>query len=230
MNQIRKAIIALVILSYIVCFSIYKNLTRLKTADLKLSVGYVNTELVKTKFYVIATVYNPASFESRYESYRKFEMHMQSFGIKLITVELVFFNQTFRVTKSNQSNHIQLRTNDVLWYKENLINIAIKRLPKECEWIAWIDLEVEFLNQNWVVDTVYALEKYKIVQMFEIVRILGPTRRIIEAHASFGWCHTVNQLNSKSLPYSILRLKYNDTHAYFKWLKTEMYCTSGYGK
>jgi hypothetical protein len=236
MNRlIRKAIVILALFIcnyYLICLITYVNLPgfKIELGDQNRDFGVVYNELDKNRFYVIVNVFNPASFNSRYESYWKFEKHIKTFGVKLITVELAFNDQDFKITSANNTYHIQLRTDDVLWYKENLINIAIKRLPKECRWVAWVDMEVEFLNKDWVIDTMYALDKYKLVQAFEIVRILGPTQKIIEAHAGFAWCNTVNQLNLKDLPYSVLKLKYSETHAYFKWLKNEMYCTTGYGE
>jgi hypothetical protein len=144
-------------------------------------------------FCVIACIFNPVSFESRYKSYMLFEQHILSFGVYLMTIELVVGNQTFQVTDANNSRHLQFKTNDILWYKENLINIGIKRSPAHCNYIAWIDLEVRFLNMNWVRDTMNALEQFKVVQLFEIVKILGPESQTIEAHMAYGQCFSKNR-------------------------------------
>jgi hypothetical protein len=145
------------------------------------------------EFCVIAALFNPVSFESRYTSYLLFEQHMLSFGIYMMTIELTVGNQTFQVTDTNNPRHLQFKTDDILWYKENLINIGIKRSPDHCQYIAWIDLEVEFLNRNWVRDTMNALENSKVVQLFEIVQILGPEAQILDAHMAYGQCYAKNR-------------------------------------
>jgi hypothetical protein len=168
-------------------------------------------------FCVVTSIFNPVPFESRYKSYMLFEQHILSFGVYLITVELVVNNRTFQVTDANNPRHIQLRTPDVLWYKENLINIGIKRSPAHCKYIAWIDLEVRFLNMNWVRDTMNALEQFKVVQLFEVVKILGPESQTIEAHIGFGQCHTKNRVGIYA---GKLKKKYNVSHKH--------YCAPGY--
>ena len=71
--------------------------------------------------YVIAVISNPARFARRYELFNEFCERMQSEKhVKLITVELQQGCRDF-VTNST----IKLRTGDEIWYKENLINIAV---------------------------------------------------------------------------------------------------------
>jgi hypothetical protein len=167
---------------------------------------------------VVANYFNPMQFKKNYENYRKFEKHMASFDVPMITVELVFDNRTFQVTSENNSNHIQLRTNDILWYKENLINIGIKKSPKTCKYIAWIDLEIEFSNKNWVEHTKKALEEFDVVQVFEVANVLGPNRTIIEQFVSYGLC---NQKMKFGLNYSDFEAMYD--------VKLIPFCHSGYG-
>jgi hypothetical protein len=148
-----------------------------------------------TDFCVIAAIFNPASFKTQYEQYEKFKIHMLSFGVRLITVELVVNNQTFRVTQPNTPYNMQLKTDDVMWYKENLVNIATRKY-NECEYIAWMDIELEFLNRDWVRNTIESLNVHKIVQPFEMVRILGLKSEVIEAFPSFGICHVSEKENA----------------------------------
>jgi hypothetical protein len=166
------------------------------------------------EFCVIAAVYNPASFESRYSSYLQFKKHMSSFGVYLITIELAIGNQTFQVTQANHPRHLQFKTDDILWYKENLINIGIKRSPDHCKYIAWIDLEVEFLNRNWVRETMTELQHNNAVQLFEIVKILGPHSEVLDTHKAYGWCFSRTRRSPK------LKKKYK--------IQINSYCAPGY--
>lgn len=149
--------------------------------------------LIHPTFFIIVALFNPSLYERRYELHRQFEGYISKFGATMITVELVFNNESFRVTQTNNPNHIQLKTNDYLWYKENLINIAIKRLPDHCEYVAWVDGDLEFLNPNWIYDTIDALEIYNIVQLFHEAHFLGPKNETHRIDMSFGFGYATNQ-------------------------------------
>jgi len=60
--------------------------------------------------------------------------------------------------------HLKFKLNNILWVKENLINLAIKHLPNEAEYIAWSDRDIYFLNPLWVEKTIEKLKIYDIVQ------------------------------------------------------------------
>jgi hypothetical protein len=139
-------------------------------------------------FCVITTVFNPASYKSRYWVYRFFRKHVESFGVRLVTVELAIGNQIFNVTEPNNTDHVQLRTDDILWYKENLVNIGAKKMATQCEYFSWIDADMVFENKHWVDETISALEQYKIVQLFENVNVLGPNGRTHRTHTGLSKC------------------------------------------
>jgi hypothetical protein len=101
-------------------------------------------------------------------------------GVKLLTVELQNGNRPY-VTKAD----IKLRTNSTLWFKENLINIAVQHLPECWEYMAWIDSDLYFQNKNWVSDTIDQLQMYKIVQLFSHAIDLGPKKETLQVHTSF---------------------------------------------
>ena len=105
-----------------------------------------------SSFAVITVIFNPVGYKSRYNHYRKFEAHMAQSGVQLYTVECIFESTTrfglpaqkFEVTRAGEHRHIQLRAPSILWMKENLINVAIQRLPSHIEYVAWIDGDIEF--------------------------------------------------------------------------------------
>jgi hypothetical protein len=97
--------------------------------------------------------------------------------VKLITVELQNGHREFQ-TESD----IQLRTDDYLWYKENLINIAVTHLPHYWKYMAWIDADIEFSNKNWAQETIDQLQTYKIVQLFSHAIDLGEKHETLQVH------------------------------------------------
>ncbi len=101
---------------------------------------------------IISVIFNPVRYRTRYERYRKFSDHMARSGINLFTVECIFDSATrfglppqqFEVTQSGNPQHFQFVAPSIIWMKENLINMAVQRLPSHIDRIAWIDADVEF--------------------------------------------------------------------------------------
>lgn len=62
---------------------------------------------------------------------------------------------------------IQLRTGSLLWHKETLLNKIVADLPKQYKYVFWVDADVLFTNNNWLVDGVQALQRSAIIQPFE---------------------------------------------------------------
>jgi hypothetical protein len=140
-----------------------------------------------TTLYVITPISNAAEFKSRYKLYHEFANRVKHVkNIVHITIELAIGKQKYNVTKWWNRHHIQLRTNRILWHKENLINIAIERLPKDWKYVAWVDADVYFTNQQWPTDTIQQLQSYDVVQLFTHSIDLGPIGQPIGTHEGFG--------------------------------------------
>lgn len=105
-------------------------------------------------------------------------------GVKLITIEQAFGHRPFMVTDSGNPYHVQVRTVEELWHKENLVNVAAARavhidpLARE---IAWVDADcfpmcpaVEWFEETW-----HALQHYEFVQMWEWLINFGPKNEMI---------------------------------------------------
>ncbi|CAF4175519.1 unnamed protein product [Rotaria sp. Silwood2] len=148
-------------------------------------------------FGVVTVLFNPIKYKSRYESYHKFDEHMSRSGVTLLTVECIFESpesmglpkQKFEITRANDPRHLQISAPSVLWLKENLINIAAKCLPSYVEYIAWLDADIEFERLDWPHLTIYQLQQYPIVQLFELCSFLGPSGKsqILRQDYSFAY-------------------------------------------
>ena len=149
----------------------------------------------KDKFHVIGVISNPMRFGRRYDLAQKWIKHMQSAGVNLWITELQTGDRPFIITQPNNPRHHQLRSFEVLWHKENMINLTIQRLPPDWETVAWIDMDVEFVNQGasrdtpdaWVVETLHQLQLYKVVQMWQQAIDLGPNDESLAMHQGFMW-------------------------------------------
>ncbi len=133
-----------------------------------------------SKFYVITCISNPVRYRSRYTLYLKFKEMVESAGVKLITVEQAFGNRNFEVTERDNPAHLQVRSVDELWAKENMLNLGIEYLmqidPGARE-VAWVDADVSpmRLPREWFEETWHALQHYEVVQMFEWAQDLDPS-------------------------------------------------------
>lgn len=148
-----------------------------------------NDRCLLDKFYVVAVISNPVRYTSRYALYEKFREHMKASGVKMLTVELQLGDRCFQITEKDNPMHLQLRTWDEIWHKENMINLGIARLPVDWEYVAWVDADVTFTNPNWPLDTVQALQHNYFVQMFQNAIDLGPNGETIQLHNGFVWSY-----------------------------------------
>lgn len=141
---------------------------------------------------VITVISNPVRYRSRYELYRKFERSMREAGATLITVEQAFGERPFEVTERDNPLHVQIRGEDELWLKENMINIGINYASQvfpDWKYLAWVDADVQPMTGSarpWLEETVQQLQHYHVVQMFETAYDLDPAGKVIgKAQQSF---------------------------------------------
>jgi len=141
-------------------------------------------------FYVVAPVSNPVRFRQRYEVFKRFREFVLNAGGRLVVVELVQGDRAHQVTEPGDPyTEIQLRTREELWFKENMINIAISRLPEDWEYVAWVDADLIFTRRDWLLETVEQLQHFAVVQMWQTAVDLGPTEEVMQVHKSFGYVH-----------------------------------------
>lgn len=114
--------------------------------------------------WVISCFYNSNSYQTKPKNYNKFIERIEAANIPYLVVECAFNDQPFTLKKS--PSIIQIRTQDIMWQKERLLNIAIDRLPSKCKKVAWIDCDVLFENPDWAKETVRQLKHNKVVQPY----------------------------------------------------------------
>src|SRR5882672_4375394 len=96
----------------------------------KHSATFTRPDIITDLLYVITPIFNPVRYRSRWKNYKNFEKHILDSGAHLVTIEFAFGNRAHVFTEAVHPNHtiIHVRTNNEIWIKENLINIAISRL------------------------------------------------------------------------------------------------------
>ena len=132
--------------------------------------------------WVITTYFNPVGYQALRRNYARFAAPIVQAGLNLVTVECAFGEGMFELTPSPQV--IQVRTNDMLWLKERLINLAILRLPPHAQKIVWVDADILFTNPAWAQQTATLLDRWPIVQPFDCVERLKPRQNASDGGAA----------------------------------------------
>lgn len=136
--------------------------------------------------HVIATCFNPIRYLSRYTLYSDFVAMATAAGATVWVAELAFGERPSEVSECDDPYHLQFRTSAEVWHKEAMINAAVRRLPRDWQYVAWVDADVMFTNPQWVQETIQQLQHYQIVQMFVNAVDMCPANSILKRVSSFG--------------------------------------------
>ena len=146
-------------------------------------------DIVTEPLYVVTCITNPMRFWSRYELYHEFEKRITDSGAILYTIEAAYGERQHAVTCTDNPRHIQLRMKDELWHKENLLNLAIQRLPADWKYVAWIDADIQFARPDWATETLQQLQRYDVLQLFREAIDLGPEYQTLKRHFGYVWSY-----------------------------------------
>lgn len=117
------------------------------------------------EFVAIATYYNPCRYVTRRRNYDTFIEGLRRQGIRCITIECAFGSSDFELPIAPDVIHIRAR--DVLWQKERLINLVTTSLPRKCKYLAILDCDIVFDNEDWASDLIRVMQTSPIAQVFE---------------------------------------------------------------
>jgi len=151
-----------------------------------------NNDPIEEKLNVIAVISNPCLYARRYKLFNEFIKRMEEDEhVNLFIVELVYNDQSFVITNKSNKNHLQLKTDDPLWHKENMINLGVQHLlPKNYKAFAWIDGDIEFDNNSWALDTLKILNGCKdVVQLFSHCVDLNHDNTNLNIFNGIGYCY-----------------------------------------
>jgi hypothetical protein len=116
--------------------------------------------------YVVTVVFNPVRSRTRWKHAEDFSRYMAQTGAKLYIVEVAFGDREFVLAELAGPNYLALRTSDMLWIKENAMNLGVQRFPPTWKYGACIDADIGFVREDIADETVQQLQHYAVVQMF----------------------------------------------------------------
>jgi hypothetical protein len=125
----------------------------------------------RSPLWAITAYFNPARYQNRRKNYRLFH---QRLAVPLAAVELSFDGQ-FELDPDDAELLIQIDGGDVMWQKERLLNIALESLPRECEFVVWLDCDIVFQRQDWPEQVCRQLERVPLLQPYSLVHHLPRT-------------------------------------------------------
>lgn len=130
----------------------------------------------------VMVISNPVRYRKRPELFYKAMEMCENAGINTIIVELAFGDRPHMVTSRDNILHLQLRSHEEFWHKENLINLGIahgRRLFPHAKYVSWIDGDCRPARtpRDWFEETWHELQHYKFVQMWSDFQALDHNHR-----------------------------------------------------
>lgn len=163
-NSIRRGFYGLHLLNKCLARSIH-TLTRVSSRRLH------DRKLDDKELAVVSCFYNPSGSRRRVANFKRFRQGIEKCEVRCLAVELAFGSAPFQLEGGEDT--IQLRTIDVMWHKERLLNIGIERLLAEgYQKIAWLDGDIVFHDKDWPQRLSETLDKANLCQVFGKVAIV----------------------------------------------------------
>jgi hypothetical protein len=140
---------------------------------------------------VISCYFNANRFKSKRDNYTRFITGIERLNLPYRIVECAFANAPFELADTPQI--LRVRSRDILWQKERLLNLALAALPPSCTKVAWLDCDLIFDDPSWADRASQALETFPVIQPFSsVVRLPGGQTQYLgvgETYFGFGSIH-----------------------------------------
>lgn len=133
--------------------------------------------------------YNPQRSQARIRCYETFARQFPRIGLDLFTAE-GSLDDRWEIPGAWRYD---LDPEACLFAKENLLNLAIARLPDRYDRVVWIDSDVLMLNHDYVDILAQSLEKNPVVQAFQELRYIAR-----DGGWQTGWRSSIGYINAKN--------------------------------
>ncbi len=111
--------------------------------------------------WAVTCYFNPAGYRRRLENFKAFR---KGLAVPLVAVELGH-GQRFDLGDSDAEILIQLRSPDVMWQKERLLNIGFAAVPAGVDKVAWLDCDVLLAADDWAESVNRQLDEFNVVHL-----------------------------------------------------------------
>jgi len=126
---------------------------------------YTNKYKTHSEAIVISCFFNPQNSPYRIKAFNHFYDSIKHLNHQII--ECVIGDSKPQLPENENIKRVY--TESLLWHKEALLNKIISELPKKYKYIFWVDADVIFNNQDWLIEAVDDFKNYDtdILQPFE---------------------------------------------------------------
>lgn len=162
----------------------------------------------------ITAYFNPLNFEAPRKNYELFEAQFLASGVPLYVVEHEIAGCVSRPLQCH-ANLIRTRGRDFIWHRERLINLALPRVPKNFDAIAWVDADILFANPDWQAEAEQRLRDFPVVQLFERVVRLPPGQTSFDAGGGDRFPGMAKACSENRAALQLTRLQHG--HTGFAW-------------
>src|SRR3954453_12592730 len=108
---------------------------------------------------IISCFFNPMNSPYRLSAFNRFYASIRHLNHSL--VECTIGDSQPQLPAN--PNILRIRTENLLWHKEAILNLIIAKLPKQFKYVFWVDADVLFSNRNWLAEGVAELQANKII-------------------------------------------------------------------
>jgi len=133
--------------------------------------------------------YNPQRSQSRIRCYEQFARQFPRIGLVMFAAE-GSLDDRWEIPGAWRYD---IDPEACLFAKENLINLAIARLPDRFDHVVWIDSDVLMLNHDYVDRLSQSLEKSPVVQAFQELRYISR-----DGGWQTDWRSSIGYINAKN--------------------------------
>lgn len=121
---------------------------------------------------VITPYFNPQKYQSLKNNHALFARRLLSQGANLLTVELTFNDEEPQLTDPDLGKVVYLKSNSIMWQKEQIINYALENHMGDEVTFAWIDCDVLFKDNGWIGRAEAKLQEVDVIQLYKKVFML----------------------------------------------------------
>lgn len=156
----------------------------------------------------------------RLPNYRIFHEGISKEGIPLHTIELAFGDVEFQLNNSDADNLVQIRTTDVMWQKERLLNILLEDLPPQYDKVLWIDCDILYADLGWSNRIEKKLDESALIQPYTWAVSLPQCQ--LRSRSTANWltndCYGTGEIRKSFCYYACHRETYRvDGHVGYAW-------------
>jgi len=155
---------------------------------------------------VLIAFFNPVPFKRPLKNLLYIMKSLRDERIPHFVAECVFFDREPEVPGA----HLVLRSNSLMFYKENLLNLLEATVPQQYTKLVLMDGDIIFSAPDWIDQISQKLDTTDIIQPFEQACWLYPDNTRIRAQkGSYGFAITKKAMNENTPP--------NKFHPGFVW-------------